>query len=242
MTSHGRLIASGRDSDIFAYAPGLVLRHSRQGRSMEDEARVMEFVRQHRYPVPAIEELSRDGTELIMERIEGPSMVAAMERRPWSVRRQARVLADLHRQLHDIPAPDFLPAAPVGAGDRMLHLDLHPLNVILGPRGPVVIDWPNASAGDPAVDVALTWALSAAGEIPASGIRGSLVALLRTSFVNAFLGGCDRRSAEGQLREVIEWKMTDPHMAESEQRGMRVLLVAVETDARATRGRAEPSR
>jgi aminoglycoside phosphotransferase (APT) family kinase protein len=234
MTSRGRLIASGRDSDIFAYAPGLVLRHSRQGRSMEDEARVMEFVRGHRYPVPAVEDLSNDGTELIMEHIEGPSMVVAMERRPWSVRRQARVLADLHRQLHDIPAPDFLPAAPVGAGDRMLHLDLHPLNVILGPRGPVVIDWPNASAGDPAVDVALTWALSAAGEIPTSGIKGSLVALLRTSFVNGFLGGCDRPSAEGQLRAVIEWKMTDPNMAESENRGMQALLEAVEADARVT--------
>jgi aminoglycoside phosphotransferase (APT) family kinase protein len=234
MTSPGRLLASGRDSDIFAYAPGLVLRRSRQGRSMEAEARVMEFVRQHQYPVPAIEELSRDGTELVMEHIEGPSMVAAMERRPWSVRRQARVLADLHRQLHDLPAPDFLRAAPVGAGDRMLHLDLHPLNVMIGPRGPVVIDWPNACAGDPAVDVALTWALSAAGEVPASGIRGSLVALLRTSFVNAFLGACDRRSAEGQLKAVIEWKMTDPNMSESENRGMRALLVAVETETSAT--------
>jgi aminoglycoside phosphotransferase (APT) family kinase protein len=234
MTSPGRLIASGRDSDIFAYAPGLVLRRSRQGRSMEAEARVMEFVRQHQYPVPAIEELSQDGTELVMEHIEGPSMVAAMERRPWSVRRQARVLADLHRQLHDLPAPDFLPAAPAGAGDRMLHLDLHPLNVMIGPRGPVVIDWPNACAGDPAVDVALTWALSATGEVPTSGIRGSLVALLRTSFVNAFLGACDRRSAEGQLKDVIEWKMTDPNMSESENRGMRALLVAVETEASAT--------
>jgi aminoglycoside phosphotransferase (APT) family kinase protein len=234
MTRPGRLIASGRDSDIFAYAPGLVLRRSRQGRSMDAEARVMEFVRQQRYPVPAIEDLSSDGTELVMEYIEGPSMVAAIEHRPWSVRRQARVLADLHRQLHDIPAPDFLPAAPVGAGNRMLHLDLHPLNVILGPGGPVVIDWPNARAGDPAVDVALTWALSAAGEIPTPGIRGSLVALLRTSFVNAFLAGCDRRSAEGQLGAVIEWKMTDPHMSESETGGMRALLVAVETEARAT--------
>jgi len=230
-------MASGRDSDIFEDAPGLVRRRSRLGRSLADEARVMEYARRQGYPVPAVHQLSDDGTELTMERVDGPTMVAAVERRPWTVRRHAGILAELHRRLHDLPAPDDLPGAPVGAGDRLLHLDLHPLNVLMGPRGPVVIDWPNARAGDPAVDVALTWALAAAGEIPVSGVRGPGVRLLRSTFVTTFLRHCDRRAAESQLRPVVEWKAGDPNLDGSEVRRMRALLEATGTDGRLREGR-----
>src|ERR1700722_10388813 len=41
----GPLVASGRDSDIFEYGPDLVLRRSREGRSMLQEGRIMEYVR-----------------------------------------------------------------------------------------------------------------------------------------------------------------------------------------------------
>ena len=77
-------------------------------------------------------------------------------------------------RLHDIEAPDFLPAAPFGSGDKILHLDLHPLNVMVGPKGPVVIDWPNARRGDPSVDVGLAWVLMAAGQIPGSRLEGQV--------------------------------------------------------------------
>src|SRR5262249_2821402 len=40
----GPLFASGRDADIFAYGPALVVRRSRRGHSMEREARVMQYV------------------------------------------------------------------------------------------------------------------------------------------------------------------------------------------------------
>jgi aminoglycoside phosphotransferase (APT) family kinase protein len=65
------------------------------------------------------------------------------------------MLAELHVQLHDITAPDLLRPAPIGAGTAVLHLDLHPLNVIIGRNGPVVIDWTGASVGDPDLDVGL---------------------------------------------------------------------------------------
>lgn len=143
----GPLLASGRDSDIFEYGDGLVLRRARNGRSMEAEAQTMEYARSHGYPVPAVSELSADGTDLVMERLEGPVMLTALSRRPWTVRSSGTVLADLHRRLHRIPAPPWVPDAPSGRGDRLVHLDLHPLNVILTSRGPVVIDWPRAAGG-----------------------------------------------------------------------------------------------
>src|SRR5207249_1316855 len=49
----------------------------------------------------------------------------------------------LHEQLHRIAAPEGLGSA--GHGERLIHLDLHPENVILSPEGPVVIDWTNAA-------------------------------------------------------------------------------------------------
>ena len=40
------------------------------------------------------------------------------------------MLAELHLQLHGVAAADFLRPAPVSDGTAVLHLDLHPLNVI----------------------------------------------------------------------------------------------------------------
>src|SRR6516225_6462261 len=126
MKTPGPLLAAGRDADIFDYGPGLVLRRSRDGRSIAHEARIMAYLHERGYPVPAVEEVSDDGTDLVMERIEGMSMVEAIGKAPWSVRRQVKALARLHKQLHEIAAPDFLPPAPIGQGDRVVHLDLHP--------------------------------------------------------------------------------------------------------------------
>jgi Ser/Thr protein kinase RdoA (MazF antagonist) len=54
-------------------------------------------------------------------------MFADLRRRPWTLAARARSLSELLLHLHEIEAPAELPAA--GAG--VLHLDLHPQNVIL---------------------------------------------------------------------------------------------------------------
>ena len=92
----------------------------------------MEYVRSKGYPVPAVEEVSDDGVDMVMERIEGTTMVATMTKHPWTISRQGNILADLHRRLHELSAPDWLHDAPVGYGNCMHHLDLHPLNVMMG--------------------------------------------------------------------------------------------------------------
>ncbi len=219
----GPLLASGRDADIFEYGPALVLRRSRHGRSMVREARTMTHVRDHGYPVPRVDALNEDGTDLVMERIEGPSMVELLSRRPWSGARMGRTLADLHQRLHALPAPDWLGPAPVGGGDRIVHLDLHPLNVLVSPGGPVVIDWANAARGDPAVDVAITWALMAAGEVDAGVVIALAAATVRRRLVASFLAGVDRPAAAAVLAETVAWKCADPNMSASEQAGMRRL-------------------
>ncbi len=217
---HGPLLASGRDSDIFEYGPRLVLRRSREGRSMVQEARIMEYVRVQGFSVPAVEEVSDDGLNMVLERIEGPDMVAMMGNRPWTIPRLGRLLADLHRELHELTAPDWLPDAPVGRGVGLLHLDLHPLNVMMNPRGPVVIDWARACRGDPAVDVALAWILMAAGEVPTGRFMGMILGRARSTLVKSFLGSVEIDAVRPILLDVVAWKVSDPHISAAEQARM----------------------
>jgi aminoglycoside phosphotransferase (APT) family kinase protein len=224
MREPGALLAKGRDSDIFEYGPGLVLRRSRRQRSMAAEARTMEYARANGYPVPAVDQLSDDGTDLVMERLDGPSMFDALSRRPWSLRTHGRALGALHRQLHEIPAPEWLPDAPFGSGDRLLHLDLHPLNVVLTANGPVVIDWPNACRGDGDSDVALTWLLVSAGDLPTNRLKAILLSRGRALFADALLSPFDRDAVTAQLAEVVAWKAADANITEAEQRAMWSML------------------
>jgi aminoglycoside phosphotransferase (APT) family kinase protein len=217
MREPGPLLAAGRDADIFEYGPGLVLRRSRAGRSLSEEARVMEYVRSQGYPVPAVEEVSDDGSDMVLERIEGTTMVTTMTRRPWTIPRQGSVLADLHRQLHELIAPGWLHDAPVGHGDRMLHLDLHPLNVMIGNRGPVVIDWTGACRGDPFVDVALAWVLMTAGEVPTGRLLLTIMSRARSILVKSFLRSFDLDVVKQRLGDVVAWKVLDPHMSVGER-------------------------
>jgi aminoglycoside phosphotransferase (APT) family kinase protein len=212
----GRLLASGRDADIFEYGPRLVLRRSRASRSVASEAHLMEYLRRQGYPVPAVEEVRNDDRDLVMERVDGPTMLEALRRAPWTVRRQAAVLADLHQRLHALVAPDFLRAAPVGQGTAIVHLDLHPLNVIVSPTGPVVIDWTNAAVGDAAVDVGVAWVLMAAGEIPQRGAMARVAGWGRGLLVEGFIGRFDRDAVAAELRAAVTWKTADAHLSAAE--------------------------
>jgi aminoglycoside phosphotransferase (APT) family kinase protein len=196
---------------------------------MAQEARTMVYLRDQGFPVPAVEELSDDGTDLVMERIDGPSMVAALARQPWTIRRQARMLADLHIGLHEITIPDFLPRAPIGSGDRVVHMDLHPLNVLMGPNGPVVIDWTNAGVGDPNVDVDLAWVLMAAGQIPVNPALGALLGRFRALLVNGFLSHFDRAELVSRLRETVTWKVQDLNMSDAEVATMWTIVERAES-------------
>lgn len=196
MKPPGRLLWSGRDADIFEYGSRSVLRRSRAGRSLALEARTMDY--------------------LVMQRIDGRSMVEELGRSPWAVRRQADTLAMLHRRLHELPPPGFLPPSPVGEGASVVHLDLHPLNVLIGAAGPVVIDWTNACAGDPNVDVALAWLLMCAGEIPGGRLRSRALNVGRGLLTNRFLGHFHRPDVVSRLAAVAAWKATDPHLSVDE--------------------------
>ncbi|HWC35423.1 MAG TPA: phosphotransferase [Mycobacteriales bacterium] len=223
MRAPGELLGSGRDADIFECGPGLVLRRSRHGRSLADEARIMTFLHQQGYPVPQINELSEDVRDLVMQRIDGPSMAEWMSRRPWTLRRGARMLADLHDQLHAIVAPEFLWDADVGSGDRVVHMDLHPLNVIMSARGPVVIDWARPGRGDPMMDVAVAYLLMAAAAVPAGRVQAAVIAAGRSMLAETFIRRYPADDILGRLSAAAEWKALDANMSAGEIDAMRRL-------------------
>jgi len=169
----------------------------------------MQYVRERGYPAPRVIDVS--GPDLILERIDGPTMLADLRRRPWRYRAHALTLARLHRELHQVALPDFLH----GEGDAILHLDLHPANVMLAPRGPVVIDWANATRGDGPLDVALTAVVLAGAPV------GPPLSWLRERFVRGFLAqfaagewrvGVDRalayRRADGNVSDKERQRLT----------------------------------
>jgi aminoglycoside phosphotransferase (APT) family kinase protein len=204
-----KLLAAGRASEIFDLGDGRVLRRFRGWGDPVREALVMEHARAHGFPAPHVYDVREDG--LVLERVDGPTMLRKMRHRPWTVRRHALALAQLHDRLHAIPAPTGLPEA--GAGDRLLHLDLHPDNVILSPAGPVVVDWTNARRGDPALDVALTWVIGAT-----SGGAGARL------FLRSFLPCFDRAELVAALPAAGALRLADPNVTDRERRSVKRLL------------------
>jgi aminoglycoside phosphotransferase (APT) family kinase protein len=157
----GRLVGSGRSAEVYDIGNGRVLRRHRDTADSQPEADIMVHLAKADFPVPAVYDAS--GPDLVMERLDGRDMLADLGRRPWLARQHGRLLADLHNRLHAIEAPPGLRAA-FEPGNKVLHLDLHPGNVMLTARGPVVIDWTSAGAGAAVADVAMAYVILASSE------------------------------------------------------------------------------
>jgi tRNA A-37 threonylcarbamoyl transferase component Bud32 len=232
VTEIGPLLASGRDSDIFEYGPGRVLRRTRDNRSIAHEAQLMAWVRERGYPVPAVHDVLEDGRALVLERINGPSMIDAIKSKPWSIMQQAKVLAGLHKQLHEIEAPEWLHRLEDDVdGTAIVHLDLHPLNVMMAASGPVVIDWANAHIAHPEVDVADTWLILAAAGVGDQGLVIRVLGQVRRLLVETFVSQFDRASIVPFLRIGAERRAHDRNMAETEVAGMWRLVEREEAKA-----------
>lgn len=163
------------------------------------EARSTAAVHAAGYPTPEVLDLDEvDGRPaIVFQRIDGPSMWACMRAAPRRIPALAAEMADLQVRLHQAPAPAGLPAmhdrvhakiaeaAGLSTADRRLaqqrldalpaggvlcHGDVHPGNVLMTDRGPVVIDWFDAVAGDGTADLVRTSLLVR----PLARHRGSL--------------------------------------------------------------------
>ena len=204
-TLPGPLLARGEDADVFAIDDTRVLRRYRRRAVPDGEVAIMRYVRERGYPAPRVIDVS--GPDLTLERIDGRTMLDDLRRRPWRFRTHARTLARLHRELHAIAPPDFLR----GDGDAVLHLDLHPANVMLARRGPVVIDWANAARGDAPFDVALTAVVLAGAPV------GPPLSWLRDWFVRAFVGSFAPAEWRVGVDRAVAYRRADGNVSDKEK-------------------------
>ncbi|WP_082725837.1 phosphotransferase family protein [Limnochorda pilosa] len=181
-------IASGRTADVHPWGEGRVLKLYRPGtspRTVESEQRKTSAAHAIGLPVPAVgSRIELDGRlGLVLERVDGLSMMETVLRDPDTIEPMALRLAEVHLDLHAhegspglhdqrtllrekiarcAPLSQAEREAVLGAmarlpgGDRLCHGDFHPANVILTDRDPVIIDWIDASRGNPLADVART--------------------------------------------------------------------------------------
>jgi hypothetical protein len=217
----GEVIAAGRDCEILDYGPGKVLRRPFDGRSLAVEGEVMGYARERGLPVP--EYFGEADGGIVVERVEGPTMLDAMVRKPL-LRMWGRELAGLHARVHAVEAPSVVTSRATPEGDRLIHGDLHPLNVLMSPKGPVIIDWPNASAGEPGFDLALAWVIMATSDItepqPVRAVAGGF----RKLFVRHFVNAAGRSEARRFLRVAGDRRRADPHVTASERARVEALV------------------
>jgi aminoglycoside phosphotransferase (APT) family kinase protein len=152
---------------------------------IHSEAEYAEAARAAGAPVPrllGIERMSGRAAS-VWERVEGTSMWQRVVDQPRLSAELGRLLAEVQLALFELVPPVTLPnqqdrlvskirwsAATVDTSlaraldllptregpPRVCHGDLHPSNVILGHHDPVIVDWFDASRGDPIADVART--------------------------------------------------------------------------------------
>lgn len=181
----------------------------------EWEASIVRVVHAAGLPIPAVGEILEIGGRvgLTYERVQGLSMTRAMLARPWASFRFARRLAELHAAIHacttpEVPAqhqqledriraartlPSDLKRAALGAlarlpdGDRLCHGDFGPNNVLVTAAGLMVIDWIDATVGNPLADVARTSLLLKVSAPAGRPATRPLLAALRGCFRRAYL-------------------------------------------------------
>lgn len=183
----GHLLTSGSYADVYALDDARVLRRYREGRDASPEAELLRHVRTHDFPAPDV--LDAQGSDIVMNRLHGPTLLQALGAAEIGLTDAAQVLADLHGMLHAFPAPPswHLPAdrdwPHLGGGPVVVHLDLHPGNVVLTEDGPTLVDWANARAGTPELDVAVTSVLIAEVAVDAGGAYSDAARALLAAFL-----------------------------------------------------------
>jgi Ser/Thr protein kinase RdoA (MazF antagonist) len=182
------------------------------------EQRMAQAVHASGLPVPMAGEViqvnGRNG--LLYERVDGQNIWDVLQRQPWRLFALARQTAQLHAEMHANilqpgippqrhrlenrlrgadPLPDSFKRTLVANlsalpdGNRICHGDFHPGNILITSTRAVIIDWIDASRGNPLADVARTTVIilgaTASSQIP-SRILKAFVHLFHSVYLHRY--------------------------------------------------------
>jgi uncharacterized protein (TIGR02172 family) len=204
--------------------------------AVEHEARISRIVQETGLPVPATGGMVKiDGRHgILFDRIDGPTMLRQLGAKPWTAIPLLHAFADLHVRMHaqtmamgELPSQrqqlrqlihqaSSLPAAWRAAalaaldrlpdGNRLCHGDYHPDNVLMSPQGPIIIDWSDATAGNPLADVARTALILRMGAPPPGGMSPLLLGRVRAVAQVTYLRRY-RKRAPALRAELAAWRL-----------------------------------
>lgn len=238
-------IGQGRTAEVFALDDQRVLKLLRTGfdpASLFAEADKTAAAHASGAPAPQVHGIveveGRPG--IVLDKIDGDVLLDDITAEPFRLRSWAHLLAEAHvaalqRRTDDLPALkhvyahkievaplddhhrgfalDILEALP--DGNAVLHGDVHPGNLMRTASGSVLIDWVDATRGDPAADIARTsWLLSPATISPGNPNRRTMTAaqamfrsMYRTRCVRKL--GISRRSVDAWRVPVVAARLSE---------------------------------
>lgn len=180
----GRCIGKGRSANVYEWGNHEVLKLFNEGFTIGNEAENCRIINSMGIPSPeVVGTIKVDYCEgIIFERIDGITMTGSIENNKESLLKYARILAELHVMIHSLNTShvsnlvqelsnkifgikkldsknkfkitEKLNTLP--QGNKICHYDFHPDNIIMSPKGPVIIDWANVLIGNSAADVTRT--------------------------------------------------------------------------------------
>jgi Ser/Thr protein kinase RdoA (MazF antagonist) len=185
----GPLLGSGKMAEAFHYGEHVLkLYRDPSNRSVAfGEAAILAIVGEHGLPTPAVHEAGPYAGRwgLVMDRVPGQPLASLAAADPTLVPAALEAMVALHLQIHARTevrlsplkprlatrlqhAPGLDPAlretlqarlAALPEGNRLCHGDFHPFNIIGPPGAAMIVDWPDATSGPPAADVARSYLL-----------------------------------------------------------------------------------
>jgi thiamine kinase-like enzyme len=204
--------------------------------AIESEYNIANAIKDFNLPIPKFfgKMEYEDRIGLVYENIKGPSMLAIITSRPWKLFSCAKKMAKIHfminkTKVEGIPYQKdrilFFIDRVDGLSDEvksiiikevqklkedyfLCHGDMHPDNILFSLKGPVVIDWMNATIGNPIGDVARTAVILKYSSPPQhlSLFAKILINIFKSIFCNVYIK-CYIKLAGVNFKEIYYWEL-----------------------------------
>lgn len=167
-----------------------------------------------------------DGRAILYPEVSGPTLLNHMQKGLLRARSAMRRMVKLHRHIHDCHVTELRPLKQVLGtdiaygpadpqvkeaayavldrlpdGDRLLHGDFHPANILVPPDGLTAIDWSKAAQGAATPDMLRTEMLLRFGQGPEDPLTNIARDWAARHYVRSYAG-----LAGNELTHVREWR------------------------------------